>query len=173
MEVSGRSWMPSPAAVARAVGGALRRSQVEPDAPIESANMLSPSYLSPLARLKPRDEDIWASLRRSGRLPEGEPPSPSLRLRLERMRTWVASIHFPEELALNLRTEPSESALEELGPEEIAFIEDLTARWTKCPWEDAILSDHLSAAWRANIDQPIRGAFGYIACCSTVMVGRD
>ncbi len=147
--------------VARAtLEGALRRSQVEPDAPIESVkHAVSFRHLSLLARLKPRDEDIWASLRRSGRLPEGEPPSPSLRLRLERMRTWVASIHFPEELALNLRTEPSESALEELGPEEIAFIEDLTARWTNCPWEDAILSDHLSAAWRANIDQPIRGAF--------------
>jgi lysyl-tRNA synthetase class 1 len=96
------------------------------------ATSVSFRHLALLAQIKPNDDQVWASLQASAAI---EQPSAQLQDRLERMRSWIASGHFPEEMKVDLCTEPNIAALGLLNDDQRRVIEALartlgTAEWT-------------------------------------------
>ena len=85
-----------------------------------------------LAQIKPNDDQVWASLQASAAI---EQPSEQLQDRLTRMRSWIASGHFPEEMKVDLCTEPNITALGLLNDDQLRVIDALArtlgaAEWT-------------------------------------------
>ena len=96
------------------------------------ATSVSFRHLALLAQIKPNDDQVWASLQASGAIEE---PSRQLQDRLERMRSWIASGHFPEEMKIDLCTEPDTAALALLNDDQRRVIDALirtlgSAEWT-------------------------------------------
>jgi|ETNmetMinimDraft_21_1059911.scaffolds.fasta_scaffold01524_3 lysyl-tRNA synthetase class 1 len=116
-------------------GGAIRLSQVESGSdPRDSIGGVSFRHLSMLAQIKSSDEDVWASLNRSGHI-QGE-PSNSLVVRLTRMRTWIDGPHFPEDAKIEVKMSLSDEAMEMLDSESRQFISALSSLLSECEWDD-------------------------------------
>jgi lysyl-tRNA synthetase class 1 len=118
--------------------GALRLSQVKQGAdPSGSVGGVSFRHLSMLAQIKSSDDDVWASLRKSGHL-DGE-PSETLTGRLRRMRNWVDGPHFPDAAKVEVRTSVDEEARTNLTGAHKEFLSKLSDALSDCDWnEDAI-----------------------------------
>ena len=96
------------------------------------ATSVSFRHLALLAQIKPIDDQVWASLQASAAI---EQPSEQLQDRLTRMRSWIASGHFPEEMKVDLCTEPNLTALGLLNDDQRRVIDALArtlgaAEWT-------------------------------------------
>ena len=130
---------------ARTQSGAIRLSQVKAGAdPSESIGGVTFRHLSMLAQIKSSDEDVWRSLRRSGHI-EG-PPGMSLEIRLDRMRVWINSPHFPEDSRININSEVSDEMRREIDQRTIVFLSELSSLLSECEWESAEISSAISKA---------------------------
>ena len=110
---------------------ALRLSMIASGMEAE-ATSVSFRHLALLAQIKPNDEDIWSSLIDSGTITKA---TPILSDRLVRMRAWIDSEHFPEEMRITILDAPNSSALSQLDGEQIGLIpliasEMMSAEWT-------------------------------------------
>ncbi|SVD01590.1 uncharacterized protein METZ01_LOCUS354444, partial [marine metagenome] len=120
--------------------GALRLSQNERGAdPNDSIAGVSFRHLSMLAQIRSSDDDIWASLRKSGHL-DGE-PSDTLTGRLRRMRNWVDGPHFPEAAKVEVRTSVDEEARANLTDAHKEFLSKLSDELSDCDWTEGAIGD--------------------------------
>ena len=85
-------------------------------------------HLALLAQTKSNDDDVWASIGIQDQV------SPSMMDRLNRMRTWIESRHFPEELRITILETPKQEALALLGDEERRILPQLIDLFTTCEW---------------------------------------
>ena len=147
---------------------ALRLSQVERGSdPSSSIAGVSFRHLAMLAQIKSSDDDVWASLRKSGHL--GGEASEALRGRLRRMRNWVEGEHFPEAARVSVQTEVSDEARGKLDADQISFVSTLARSLGGCEWNDSGISESIKqAASETGIDNRT----AYIALY-WVMLGRD
>ena len=106
-----------------------------------AATSISFRHLALLAQIKPVDDDVWSSLRTSGALTE---PTPQLVDRLKRMRSWIASDHFPEEMKVNICTSPDRNALANLNEEQRGVLPHLEKALREAPWT----TDGITAAFK-------------------------
>ena len=88
-------------------------------------------HLALLAQIKPDDQSVWHSLQASGSIDQ---PSAQLQDRLKRMRSWISSSHFPEEMRINICSEPDLEALEQLSNEQRNLIPTLLAAFEEVAW---------------------------------------
>ena len=98
---------------------------------ISSSNQASQvtfRHLALLAQTKSNDKDIWKSIG------VHEQPSSSMVDRLNRMRTWISSRHFPEELRITILETPNSGALNLLGDEERMILPKIIELFTTCNW---------------------------------------
>jgi lysyl-tRNA synthetase class 1 len=120
--------------------GALRLSQVERGAdPADSIAGVSFRHLSMLAQIKSSDDDVWASLRKSGHL-DGE-LSEALTGRLRRMRNWSEGPHFPDAARIEVRTMVSEEIRANLTDIQSKFLSTFGMDLTECQWTDEAIAD--------------------------------
>ena len=109
--------------------GAIRLSSIEPDSISDSSNV-SFRHLALLAQTKPSDDLVWDSLG----LDENCPPSNNLVDRLTKMRIWIDSPHFPEEMRIKMLNKPPKDLLQQFSTEEISVLQNLTKLLSECPW---------------------------------------
>lgn len=109
---------------------ALELSVVE-EATASVATSVSFRHLALLAQVKPQDEGVWESLRATGTIVD---PTPTLKDRLTRMRSWIASEHFPEEMRIHLCSEPDATALGELTEDQRSVLPFLEKALQSAPW---------------------------------------
>lgn len=107
-----------------------------------SATSISFRHMALLAQIKPNDEDVWASLRDSGGPPE---PTPQLEDRLKRMRAWIASEHFPEDMRINICQSPDKEAMEHLNDLQRLVLVHLNETLGEAIWT----ADGITAAFKA------------------------
>jgi lysyl-tRNA synthetase class 1 len=120
--------------------GALRLSQVERGAnPADSIAGVSFRHLAMLAQIKSDDNNVWASLRKSGHL-EGA-PSDALVGRLRRMRNWIDGSHFPDGARVEVHTSLSDEARSNLTDEHRNFLSVLGRALGDCEWTDDAIGD--------------------------------
>jgi lysyl-tRNA synthetase class I len=99
---------------------------------------------------------VWNSLRRSG-LIYGE-PSDGLTRRLELMRSWISSEHFPEEFRLRIQTEIGQEAKENIDERDTEYLKAIFSGLSECPWEPEEINATICNEAR-NRDIPLRDAF--------------
>ena len=127
----------------------IQLSQIDVHAdPADSIAGVSFRHLALLAQIRSDDTDVWTSLTRSGHL-VGTPGN-VLRGRLDRMRAWIASKHFPEPFRLRPRNEPSETAMQLIAAEDRAFLLDLVTALRRCEWLDETINDHICVIAREH-----------------------
>ena len=123
-------------------------------------------HLALLAQTKSTNEGVWNSLRKAGSITD---PTQSLVDRLTRMRSWIASKHFPEEMKINVLQTPNTDALSELNEDERKALFGLAKNLAACPWD----SEHIgSAIPQAAKDLGLSPKIGYRAAY-TALMGKE
>ena len=120
---------------------ALALSSVD-EQDVASSTSISFRHMALLAQIKPKDEDVWTSLRDSGSLTD---PTPQLKDRLKRMRAWIASEHFPEDMRVNICTAPDKEAIQALTDEQRLVLLHLNQTLVEADWT----TDGITAAFKA------------------------
>ena len=110
---------------------ALRLSMISED-DSSQATAVSFRHLALLAQIKVEDKQVWESLRESGAI---DSPSPVLKDRLIRMRAWIQSSHFPEEMRIQIMTEPHQEALAHLGQHQRDLLPTLLTCFEDAAWD--------------------------------------
>lgn len=95
------------------------------------ATSVSFRHLSLLAQVKPDDDAVWDSLRSTGSIDQ---PTEALKDRLIRMRSWIASEHFPDEMRITLLEAPSAAALNELTVDQRKVLVALETNLRSADW---------------------------------------
>ena len=124
--------------------GALRLSQVTRNSdPSDSYAGVSFRHLAMLAQLKPDNQDVFVSLRKSGHL-SGEPSS-SLNIRLSKMRNWIEGVHFPEGAKITIQTEIGEEFRQNTTEEQRFFLNELAKSLKKSEWNQDSITESIKA----------------------------
>ena len=135
----------------------IRLSQVNRTASVDVEMVgISFRHLALLAQIRSNDDRVWDSLRLSGHI--GGNPSQSLEMRLARMRSWIASDHFPEEFRLTIVDEPSEAVLSELGADDREYLRRLRDTLSTVEWKGDSINDAICSIAR-QMERPLRGVF--------------
>ena len=106
--------------------------------PHEETASVTFRHLAMLAQTKSRDDDVWRSLGMN------EPIAQSMRDRLHRMRTWVQSRHFPEELRITILQQPNPHAIDLLDEDNMTLLPPLIQSLQACDWETASIQAAIS-----------------------------
>jgi lysyl-tRNA synthetase class 1 len=102
------------------------------------ASQVTFRHLALLAQTKSDDNEVWASIGIKGQA------SPSMIDRLQRMRTWIASRHFPEELRITILDTPNQEALCLLGDEERLILPTIIELFSSCEWVSSGIQSAIS-----------------------------
>ena len=106
--------------------------------PLEETSKVTFRHLAMLAQTKSNDEDVWVSLGLEGNV------SQSMIDRLERMRTWTQSRHFPDELRITILDEPDEDAVVLLDDDNLAILPTLVEALGECEWDASGIQSTIS-----------------------------
>ena len=135
----------------------LLYSQIDPaSTPQAASERVSFRHLAMLAQIRNDDANVWASLQRSG-LIDGDPTG-DLPRRLELMRKWIASPHFPEAFRLRIQTEIGDEAKENIDERDRDYLEALCKVLSDCKWESLEINGIICNEAK-NRDISLRDAF--------------
>jgi len=127
----------------------IRFSQVEPVSSLFSAegvggdgygaSSVTFRYLVMLAQVRGSDDEVWSSLHKSGHM-ESITPSVQQAVRLKKIRSWLASEHFPESFRLVVQKEitpDAQFALSELARDAQVgtYLHNTHSSLAKCDWD--------------------------------------
>ena len=112
-------------------------------------------HLALLAQTKKNDEDVWSSLQSSGAV---DSVTSQLQDRLNRMRHWIQSKHFPGEMKINILEQPNVEMLQRLDADEKKILANMTAALEACEWDAAAIGASIPQAAR-DLDLSPRSAF--------------
>jgi lysyl-tRNA synthetase class I len=119
-----------------------------------------------LAQIKPDNEGVWTSLRASHGL---ETISGPLQDRLKRMRSWIDSEHFPEDMRVVILTAPNREALDSLTEAQREVLPHLHAALQDNPWT----SEGINAAFKQAGKQCDLGMRDVYRSCYAVFMGAE
>ena len=112
----------------------LLYSQIDPaSTPPAASERVTFRHLALLAQIRSEDDNVWASLQRS-ELIDGDPTG-DLPRRLDLMRAWIASPHFPEGFRLRIQTEIGDGAKENIDERDADYLGALCKGLSDCKWE--------------------------------------
>ena len=106
-----------------------------------SAASVSFRHLALLAQIKGDDNQVWESLRQSHGIQKA---NTVLIDRLRRMRSWIASAHFPDEMRITICDQPNTQALDALNDTQRAILPHLHEALKAQIWSQ----DGINAAFR-------------------------
>ena len=126
--------------------------------PLEETATATFRHLAMLAQTKSRDEDVWTSLGLDSRI------SQTMIDRLHRMRTWVKSRHFPDELRITILDEPKSEAIDQLDEDNIAILPVLIETLKACDWDAVAIQSAISSGAK-SLDMSPRHAYRALYLC--------
>ena len=129
----------------------------------EEASLVTFRHLALLAQTKSKDEDVWGSL---GLI---ESVSQAMIDRLQRMRTWIQSKHFPDELRITILEHPDSDAIGLLDDQNMKVLPDLIASLRTCEWTVKEIQSAISTAASNNEIAP-RSVYRALYLC---IMGRE
>ena len=113
-------------------------------------------HLAMLVQIRDDDEAVWAMM------PDDVGARSEFDARVRRMRHWVNSDHFPEEMRIAVRDAPDSERLSNLAEEEKplhrALVKQLSDAIESGSWDEATLSRCIPDAAR-DVEQPLRSAY--------------
>ena len=126
--------------------------------PLEETSTVTFRHLAMLAQTKSKDDDVWSSLDLGGNIPQ------SMIDRLHRMRTWIASRHFPDELRITILEEPNSEAIALLDDDNVAILPNLIENLAACDWVASSIQSSISDAAK-SLDMSPRHAYRALYLC--------
>ena len=126
--------------------------------PLEETSKVTFRHLAMLAQTKSNDEDVWNSLGLGGNVAQ------SMIDRLERMRTWIQSRHFPDELRITILEEPDMEAVGRLDGENLAILPTLIEALEACDWDASSIQSTISNTAKSQ-DMSPRHAYRALYLC--------
>ena len=126
--------------------------------PLEETSKVTFRHLAMLAQTKSNDEDVWNSLGLAGSVAQ------SMIDRLDRMRTWIQSRHFPDELRITILEEPDVEAVGRLDGENLAILPTLVEALEACEWDASSIQSTISNAAKSQ-DMSPRHAYRALYLC--------
>lgn len=144
---------------------ALRLSMVsEKDS--NEATAVSFRHLALLAQIKDSDEAVWQSLRDSGAI---ENPTTVLKDRLVRMRAWINSSHFPQDMRIEIMNEPNRKALDALEEHQKSLLPTLSVCFEAAEWTAPGITAAIKAVAQ-QADAPMKDVY---RTCYAVFMGAE
>ncbi len=134
---------------------ATRLSSVEERSVRPGAVGVTFRHLAMLAQIRSSNDEVW------GMIPNEGVDRTEFDARLDRMRHWIASHHFPDEMRVGIREEPNSERLANLTAEEENLRKALIANFEQSQeegWTEANLSANVPDAAR-EVDLPLREAY--------------
>ncbi|MDP6844165.1 MAG: lysine--tRNA ligase [Candidatus Thalassarchaeaceae archaeon] len=108
-------------------------SSIDPTKPPQAASeRVTFRHLALVAQIRGDDADVWKSLQQSGLI--SGVPTGDLPRRLELMRNWIDSPHFPEAFRLNIQSEIAETAMENVDGRDVDYLGALRTKLASCEW---------------------------------------
>lgn len=150
--------------------GSIRYSSIDIEEVASDESWKVPfRHLAMLAQIRAADEDVHAALARGGYIDEADSPPRRLVEGLARMRAWLASPHFPDEMRVSI-AEAVEAGFETGFDFEVcALLDPLLAAMESCEWSgEGINSCIVSAASAAQI--PLKDTYRLLY---TMLLGRS
>ena len=141
-----------------AIEDAKRALELSFISPHEETSSVTFRHLAMLAQTKSRDEDVWNSIGMIGTIPQ------SMIDRLDRMRTWVQSRHFPEELRITIMEEPDSEAIALLDDDNMALLPKLIESLRSCDWEISSIQNSISSTAK-ELEMSPRHAYRALYLC--------
>ena len=126
--------------------------------PLEETSKVTFRHLAMLAQTKSNDEDVWNSLGLAGNVAQ------SMIDRLDRMRTWIQSRHFPDELRITILEEPDVEAVGRLDGENLAILPTLVEALEACEWDASSIQSTISNTAKSQ-DMSPRHAYRALYLC--------
>ena len=126
--------------------------------PLEETSKVTFRHLAMLAQTKSNDEDVWISLGLAGNVAQ------SMIDRLDRMRTWIQSRHFPDELRITILEEPDVEAVGRLDDENLAILPRLIEALEACEWDASSIQSTISNVAKSQ-DMSPRHAYRALYLC--------
>ena len=126
--------------------------------PLEETSTVTFRHLAMLAQTKSKDDDVWTSLDLGSNIPQ------SMIDRLHRMRTWIASRHFPDELRITILEEPNSEAIALLDDDNVAILPNLIENLAACDWVVSSIQSSISDAAK-SLDMSPRHAYRALYLC--------
>ena len=126
--------------------------------PLEETSKVTFRHLAMLAQTKSNDEDVWISLGLAGNVAQ------SMIDRLDRMRTWIQSRHFPDELRITILEEPDVEAVGRLDDENLAILPTLIEALEACEWDASSIQSTISNVAKSQ-DMSPRHAYRALYLC--------
>ena len=143
--------------------GAIRLSSVSQNSSSNSSNV-SFRHLALLAQTKTSDEMVWESLG----LDTNNPPSEILIDRLTKMRTWINSEHFPDDMRIEIIKQVPTNMLAEFSQDEKKVLANLIKMLSTCQWDsDAIGACVVEAAKSIEISPRVAYSVSYACLMGT------
>lgn len=138
--------------------GAIKLSSIEENSKSNSSNV-SFRHLALLAQTKSDDQMVWKSLG----MDDDNPPSSILIDRLSKMRTWIDSVHFPEEMRIKMINDVPSEMMIDFSNEQKQVLENLAKMLSDSPWDvDSIGSCIVEAAKSIQLSPRIAYGVSYI-----------
>ena len=131
-----------------------------------SSTSVSFRHLALLAQIKADDEDVWQSLQDSSSLTT---PPPQLLDRLARMRAWIDSEHFPEEMRVHICSSPDREALSLLNEDQWQVVDCLKTTLVEVEWD----ADGITTAFKAAGEAADVGMRDVYRACYAVFMGAE
>ena len=144
---------------------ALQLARVSEAGEVQAASV-SFRHLALLAQVKNSDEDVWLSLATSHQVSE---PNDQLQDRLQRMRTWIASSHFPDEMKIEILQRPNNASIHALTGEQQRVVKALPARLEEVEWT----ADGITNAFKAAGATAEVGMRDVYRACYAVFMGTE
>ena len=139
--------------------GTIRLSSIERNKKSDYSNV-SFRHLALLAQTKTDDQQVWESLG----LGNNKPPSKILVDRLNKMRTWINSPHFPEEMRITIINHVPQDIMENLDQDEVMVLRNLTELLSQCRWDLDSIADCIIESAK-SIDKSPRIAYTVAYSC--------
>ena len=139
--------------------GAIKLSTID-NADRTNNSSVSFRHLALLAQTKSEDQLVWDSLG----LTKNDQPSDLLRDRLQKMRTWISSEHFPDEMKIVMIEHIPKNLLSELSSDEIQVLEKLIELLENCEWTNESISNSIVESAK-SIDKSPRLAYNVSYVC--------
>jgi lysyl-tRNA synthetase class 1 len=134
---------------------ATRLSSVEDRSKRPGAVGVTFRHLAMLAQIRSSDEEVW------NMIPNEGVDRKEFDARVNRMRHWISSHHFPDEMRVGIRDKPNAERLANLTPEEealrMALIRNFEASLEN-GWNEANLSANVPDAAR-EVELPLRESY--------------
>ena len=126
--------------------------------PLEETSKVTFRHLAMLAQTKSKDDDVWASLGLQ------EYVSQSMVDRLDRMRTWIQSRHFPDELRITILEQPDSDAIALLDEDNLAVLPTLVQALRESDWDASTIQSAITNSAK-SLEMSPRHAYRALYLC--------